>query len=165
MPRAAAVTANTLQAVTIADFRRFAMSIRPDVVALLDARTFAEAERVRVAALVAPLLARHALTIGSDVDVDDEQAGQGITDERDLYRCGDELRVRAYYDARDALLREHGFTGPKDHCPALIAESAARAREAALVAKASQLFGVDFNRAYGDNRKRLLDTLIAAAVQ
>lgn len=89
---------------------------------------------------------------------DDE--GKRITKPRDLYLCEDEALCRRYYDACDAARRVHGFTGPKDHCPALIAENAQLAAECRLIDSGATMTGINRNIIWGANRAELLRILI-----
>ena len=98
---------------TIASLKRWAPKLRPLVVEMLAKRAFAEVERKRVDAYIAPVFAQFRF-------VDDE--GAVITNPKRLYHCEDAAMCAAYYAACDIAHREHGFKGEPGECPALVAE-------------------------------------------
>ena len=122
---------------------------------LLALRAFAEIERKRVDSYLRPIF--------DSFDFRDRD-GEKITNPRNLYLCEDEALCRAYYNLCDAENRKHGFTGPQDHCPALIAEDAAMAAEQALLLSAGKALGFDGNHCWGDLRKKMLHCLIGLCI-
>ena len=102
-----------IKTLTIASLKRWAPKLRPLVVEMLAKRAFAEVERKRVDAYIAPVFAQFRF-------VDDE--GAVITNPKRLYHCEDAAMCAAYYAACDIAHREHGFKGEPGECPALVAE-------------------------------------------
>lgn len=142
---------------TLAQFKQFAREIAPAARAVLMAQAFAELERKRVNAYTRPLFAEYTFA--------DKRTGERITDPKWLYLSEDDDLCADYFKQCDALHREHGFTGPEGHCPALIAENLLMAAQRELLNLASPLFGVDFANTFGDTRKKALDLLIGAALK
>ena len=119
---------------TITSLKRWAPKLRPFVVEMLAKRAFAEVERKRVDAYIAPVFAQFRF-------VDDE--GAVITDPDMLYRCDDEAMCAAYYAACDVAHREHGFTGEPGECPALVAEHTQLKAEWAVLELMERFVGLD----------------------
>jgi hypothetical protein len=117
---------------------------------------FAQVERERVNAYILPIFQRYGFR-------DDE--GKPITNPERLYTCTDEERVAAYYEECDRAHREHGFTGPKGHCPALTAEDALVKAENALIRAASALTGIEVGEVYLESRRKYLDILLGACIK
>ena len=105
----------TTQALTIENLKAFLPTLRPLVLSMTAARTWATVERKRVNAYIMPLFAGFAFI---------DRKGAAITDPKRLYHCDDRAKCAEYYAACDAAHREHGFTGETGCCPALIAEDA-----------------------------------------
>ena len=119
---------------TIAGLKKWASKMRPLVVEMLTKRAFAEVERKRVNAYIAPVFAQFRF-------VDDE--GAVITDPERLYHCDDEAMCAAYYAACDVAHREHGFTGKPGECPALVAEHTQLKAEWAVLESMEKFVGLD----------------------
>ena len=119
---------------TIASLMRWAQKLRPLVVEMLSKRAFAEVERKRVDAYIAPVFAQFRF-------VDDE--GNAIVDEKRLYHCEDKALCDAYYAACDVAHREHGFTGEPGECPALVAEHNQLKAEWAVLESMERFVGLD----------------------
>lgn len=119
---------------TIASLKRWAPKLRPLVVEMLAKRAFAEVERKRVDAYIAPVFAQFCF-------VDDE--GTVITDPERLYHCDDEAMCAAYYAACDVAHREHGYQGEAGTCPALVAEHNQLKAEWAVLESMERFVGLD----------------------
>lgn len=139
---------------TVNEFKRWAKQNRPLAVNALNARAHAELERERVAAYIRPVFESFTWPAGMD--------GHAITGHKDIYLCEDEELCRRYFDACDAAHRLHGFTGPKDHCPALVAESEQIQAENLLLREGCALMGIERESLFGDLRARFLETLLGA---
>lgn len=146
--------------VTVETFKRFMEGVGGELAdRVLLAKAAYLVERERVDAYVEPIFA----TFGFR----DKRTGELLTKSRDLYlapdddRDGDD-RQAAYYEAVDQAHRDRGFTGPKGHCPALIAECEMFAAEKALLKAAGEVFGFDADLLYGKNREKMLDLLLGA---
>lgn len=148
---------------TLVQFKRFSWDIAPAARAVLMAKAFAKLERERVNAYILPIFQRYAFTYGHVIAPD--MAGQTIEKPEHLYLAEDEPRVKQYFEECDRAHRAHGFTGPHGHCPALIAENLLIKTENALIDVAGSLFEVDFHGLFGDDRKKLLDLVIGAALK
>lgn len=122
----------------------------------LATRVFADMERDRVNAYQLPGFAAWGFV--------DKRTGEPIIHPCRLYLSGDDEKCAAYFDAVDALHRAHGFTGPKGHCPALIAEHAQRIAESAVIDSLSAFLGI--NSPWDmTHRAKMLDLAIGAAVK
>lgn len=122
------------------------------VAELLRANEFAAAERARVDAYVRPIFDRYGFA-------DDE--GRRIADPRSIYRCNDDEACGRYFAECDKVHREHGFTGPEGHCPALIAENDALKAQRAAIKSILPALGLDADApVYGRLRDRLVELMI-----
>ena len=119
---------------TIASMKRWAPKLRPLVVEMLAKRAFAEVERKRVEAYIAPVFAQFRF-------VDDE--GAVITSPERLYHCEDAAMCAAYYAACDIAHREHGFKGEPGECPALVAEHNQLKAEWVVLESMERFIGLD----------------------
>lgn len=119
---------------TIAALKRWAPKLRPLVVEMLAKRAFAEVERKRVDAYIAPVFAQFRF-------VDDE--GAVITNPKRLYHCEDAAMCAAYYAACDIAHREHGFKGESGECPALVAEHNQLKAEWVVLESMERFVGLD----------------------
>lgn len=142
---------------TLAALKTWAPTNRAIAVAVREAQAFARTERERVTAYANPILLRFAFK---------DRDGNLITDHDRLYTSctEDEVRWPEYFAALDAEHRAHGFTGPKDHCPALIAQSQQIKTEQALIQSGAALFGIPDVPLYGENRAKFLALLIQACL-
>lgn len=124
-------------------------------VAVREARAFGRSERERVARYANPIFWRFAFR---------DRNGKAITDRDLLYTSceEDEVRWPAYFEELDAAHRANGFAGPKDHCPALIAETRQHEAERALIQAGAVLFGIADVTLYGEERKSFIELLTQA---
>lgn len=155
----------TRQTPDLQTFKLWAKTNAPVAKAVLMAQAYAELERERVDAYIAPILAKYAFKADG---FDGRYLGeypQGITNVRDLYLCGDEPGLKAFYADCDEAHRAHGFTGPQGHCPALRAENLLIEAQNALIEVAKPLFGIESHNLFGDNRKKYLNLLIGACLK
>jgi hypothetical protein len=148
----------------LADFKQHSRDIAPAARAVLMARAHAELTRERVDAYIQPIFESFNFHYSGELAEKCKLSGP-LPARKDLYLCGDDVKVRAYFDACDLAHRERGFTGPKDHCPALIAENLQMETERAFLKLASPLFGVEFEDTYGEQRVKALDLLIGACIK
>jgi hypothetical protein len=147
---------------TVAEFKQFAFDIAPAARAVLMTRAHEELTRERVDAYVRPIFDGYQFKYGA---IYPEKAGTLVESPKDLYLCEEEDRLLNYYEDCDAAHRAHGFTGPKGHCPALIAEHLRFTTESQLIALAAPFFGIADLTMYGDARKKFLDLIIGACIQ
>ncbi len=141
---------------TLQQFKAFSRSNASLARAVIQAQAFAEVERERVDAYRRPIFERFGFT---------DDKGRKITKLSHLFMCPDEEKCAAYYAECNAADVAHGWTGPEGHCPALIAEGLVLKAHQALIAKADDLFGVDFSGScYGENRRKLIELLMGACV-
>lgn len=122
--------------------------------AVMVAMAKADVERKRVDAYIEPIFATF--------NFRDSRTGESIAHSRSLYLSDEEERVKEYYAACDAAHREHGFTGPDGHCPALVAENELLKAERKLLEVACKWLDFDVDLLYGENRKKMLDLLLGA---
>ena len=119
---------------TTAGLKKWASKVRPLIIEMLTKRAFAEVERKRVDAYIAPVFARFSF-------VDDE--GKAITDPEMLFCCHDVEMCAAFYAACDIAHREHGFTGEAGKCPALVAAHETLKVEWAVLESMEKFVGLD----------------------
>ena len=130
---AAKATAAT-EKLTIAGLKKWASKVRPLIIEMLTKRAFAEVERKRVDAYIAPVFARFRF-------VDNE--GAAITDPELLFTCDNEAMCAAFYAACDIAHREHGFTGEVGKCPALVVSHETLKVEWAVLESMEKFVGLD----------------------
>jgi hypothetical protein len=147
---------------TIQAFKQWANDCAPAARAVLMARVFADMERERVDAYILPIFQSYRFTVAKAWRSGPEKDSI-ITRPKDLYLSDDEVLTAAYFDECDQAHRAHGFTGPKGHCPALIAEHLVIVAENALIDLAKPLFGIE--DVYGENRQKYLELLIGACMK
>lgn len=143
---------------------------------------FAQCERERVKAYSRPLLEsfkRH-FEFGdackdflSDsrrvIALERETKPEDIQDTGDLYKLAGTKRNEAFLkDFYDELAEEHiahGWKGNREHCPALVAESAQRDAERALVDAWFRAIGQDPSEVWNlEHRKRMLEIAMGACI-
>ena len=129
------------------------------------AQAFAECERERVDAYIAPVFARFNFVIGPTMAAHYKDGGQRITDPGKLYLCEDEEQCKAYYAACDDAHRAHGFTGKPGYCPALIAEALLIDAQNCLLRVGCDLLGLDDIPAMPEHRAKMLDLLLGACLK
>ncbi len=127
-------TATATKKLTIPGLKKWASKVRPLIVDMLSKRAFAEVEKKRVTAYIAPVFARFSF-------IDD--AGAAITDPELLFCCDDEAMCAAYYAACDVAHSEHGFVGEAGKCRALIAAHETFKAEWVVLASMEQFVGLD----------------------
>ncbi len=149
------------KAPTLAAFKQWAKDCQPAAKAVLMARVFAQMERERVDAYILPLFATYQFEVAKKWQ--ERGIDARITKPGDLYLSDDTPMLTAFYADCDAAHRAHGFTGPAGHCPALVAEHLLCNTEAALIALAESLTGID--HVYGDDRAKYLELLIGACLK
>lgn len=144
------------------NFKQWAKDCAPAAKAVLMAQAFAELERERVDAYIAPIFASYTFPVRADWQ---KRYGPVVKVPKDLYLSDAEDLCTNYYEDCDRAHRAHGFTGPKGHCPALIAENLLMRAQSALIRLAEPLTGIDPDRVYGDDRKQYLHILVGACVR
>jgi len=147
---------------TLPNFKQWAKDCAPAAKAVLMAQAFAELERERVDAYIAPIFARYTFPVKADWQ---ESYGPVVKERKDLYLSDAEDLCANYYEDCDKAHREHGFTGPKGHCPALVAENLHRVTQCALIGLAEPLTGISPDAVYGEDRAKYLNILLGACAQ
>lgn len=147
----------------LAQFKGFCALHKGLAEAVCMAQAFAELERARVTAYVLPIFAKYEFY----TDLEAERGGQRerIANPDLLYLSQDEAQVRAYYDECDAAHRAHGFEGPKDHCPALVAANLLMDAQRALIEAGAGFLGFDANSVWGEKREQMLKLLLGACLK
>lgn len=146
---------------TVAQFKRWCQDHHGLAKAVCLAKAFAQVERERVDAYIRPIFDSYKFEYGPEI-TRRELTGR-IPSPKELYLVDDGPELAAYYADCDDAHRAHGFTGPKGHCPALVAEHLLCIAEGHLIDAAMPLFGIE--HVYGDDRKRYLDLLIGACLK
>lgn len=148
---------------TLANVKRWAHSQEraKAVAALALARAFAKATRERVDAYTRPIFDRYTFYTDKCAERSHGRAtpAERITDPKDLYLSTDEAQVARYFDECAEAHAAHGWKGPRDHCPALVAEHEVVKAERVLLLAGAEFLGVDFHDLYGDDRRRAVDLL------
>src|SRR3990167_7883964 len=127
---------------TLPQFKAWTQSNHRLARAVCLAQAFAQVERERVTKYIALVFEQYHFF---------DQAGTKITEPERLYLSQDEALCSRYYEHCDRAHREHGFTGPRGHCPALEAQELQRQAEAALLDAGCELMEID-NTIYGKDR-------------
>lgn len=148
---------------TIAEFKKWSRANKPLALTLCKAMAFATVERKRVNAYIRPIFDSYTF-----LDTLTGRAGRiigtPIPDPEQLYLCLDKEQLAHYYNACDTAHREHGFTGPYGHCPALVAEHLVTQAEWALLDAGCALLGLS-EHPHMHNRQKLIDLLLRACLQ
>ena len=144
---------------SIKEFKRWSRENASLARAVCLAQAFAECERERVDAYVRPIFERYAFQLAGKWNLSGP-----VEKLSDLYLCEDE-RLPEFYEELDKAHRLHGFTGPHGHCPALVAEMLLVNAQNALLASGCALMGIEREALYGENRRKMLDLLMGAALK
>lgn len=127
---------------------------------LLIAKAFAITEKERVD--------RYIKVVFDDYNFFDKRTGERVTDPELLYLCDLGSReVKEYYEQCDKAHREHGFKGPKDHCPSLIAQDLERQAVKLLIDAAEPFFKISHDDLLCSGMKnfsKYVDALISLVV-
>ena len=127
------------------------------------AQAFEQCERKRVDAYIRPIFDSFQFEYSGDLAQKCGLSGP-VRDPEDLYLVEQDVKLKDYYNECDAEHREHGFTGPQGHCPALRAEYLRREAEAALLVSLGEFLGEPFDETYGDMRKKAIDLALSACL-
>lgn len=136
---------------TIEQFTAWAKAHNQLAKAVCAAQALSECERVRVDAYILPLFRSFKF--------------DGIGEPDLLYRCDDDAKCAQYFAACDVAHREHGFTGPAEHCPALIAREIYIDAQNALLRSGCDLTGLRDIPSLPDQRAAMLDILLTACLK
>jgi len=139
--------------------------VRQLVLELLAAKAFAEAEHERVKAYTAPIFAEY------EFHPADEWTERlygttraRVLTEEELYLT--DMTAPAYREycerVKDAHAA-HGWTGPREHCPALVAKSKVTVAENALVKSILKFMGAEGCNAYGETRRKIIELACRSA--
>jgi hypothetical protein len=129
------------------------------------AQAHAELKREQVDAYIRPVFDRFNFVIGPNMAGSRRDAGERITDPRQLYLSEDEAQCAAFYAACDVAHREHGFTGEHGFCPALVAEALLIDAQNALLRSGCDLLGLDDIPCMPKDRAKMLDLLFGACIK
>jgi hypothetical protein len=146
---------------TLKQFTAWAKANRALARNVIAAQAFAQCERERVNAYIAPVFAKFDFR----ADRHAKNPGEKITKPSDLYLSTDEAKCAEFYAACDTAHRAHGFTGPEGYCPALIAETARSDAENMLLDAGAALLGVDHIWNTLEQRKQALDLFLGACLK
>lgn len=149
---------------TLSQFKAWSRDAAPLVSALVAAQAFAQCKREQVDAYVRPIFDRYQFQYSGDLATKLGLSGP-LPSPKELYLCDDEPALQAYFADLDDAHRAHGFTGPKGHCPALVAETLLVRAEQALLELAEPVVGIAPYQVYGEKRRSYLDLLIGGAMQ
>lgn len=135
--------------------------------AYLLAQTFAQAERERVDAYIKPLFELYNFYPDEKWREKGRMKMDRITDIDRLYLTDLESPQYKEFMAECAKEhRKHGWTGPADHCPALVADGIRVNAENLLIEHTSKSLPLGFEdiHIYGEHRKKLLDLVVSMTV-
>lgn len=148
---------------TLEQFKAWAKAHKPLALAVLQAQAYAEVRREQVDAYIKPIFDTYRFYVSKEFR--DTAKDERITTPNDLYLTDlDDPLVKAYYEDCDKAHHEHGFTGPKGHCPALEAEHLLMEAQNHLLDCGAELTGISASDLYGDNRAKMLELLLGACM-
>lgn len=129
--------------------------------AVCQAQAFAKCERERVFSYTLPIFRRYSFRVNPKFS---HRYGEMVERPADLYLTDEEEKTTAYYAECNSAHREHGFTGPDGHCPALVAEGLQRTAEHVLIESGCELLGIEspYNL---DHRRELLRILLGCGIK
>lgn len=143
--------------------------IRAAVEAYIMGKAFARMERKRVDAYVLPIWESYDFRISEDMAGGPQEVGEKLKNPGEIYLAGDDIRVdRFFEECREAHIA-NGWKGPRDQCPALVAEHQLTKLEAALIdvsAKPFKMCDQDFWERPNalENRKAWIDNVCGLIV-
>jgi len=142
---------------TLKQFQSWAKENQSLALAVCKATAFAQLERERVDKYTMPIFQRYGFK--------DEQ-GQPIDKPGQLYLCQDEQLCTTYFTECNKANQAHGWGGPFDHCPALVAEHNQIKIEQALIDEGAKLMGIE-SQGWNtlEDRKKMLDLLLGACLK
>jgi hypothetical protein len=140
------MTTATIARRTPAELKAFNLrTLRPLVAALLAARVFAECERERVDAYTAPIFAEYDFRPAQEWR--DTEPDERLT-LKNLYLT--DLDSPTYHEFNERCYdaaAAHGWTGPRESCPACVAEYAVTKAEWEVLKALCGFMGVDWETA------------------
>lgn len=151
---------------TLYQFKAFARDHAELAYAVAMAQAFAQVERERVSAYIQPLFELYDFYV---CDQFAERIGrERITDPDRLYLT--DLESPQYLDfveQCDVEHRKHGFTGPKGHCPALVADELRRVAERTLIGEGCRFMGIEPDALWRNMgaHSKMLDLLMGACLK
>ena len=140
------------------EFKAWAKAHRMDAMTVCAAQAIANVERERVDAYIRPIFDRFTFL--------NKRTGEQITNPDDLYLAEDPRLDEGgeYWEACDAAHRDHGFTGKRYYCPALIADPDLIKSQNKFLRLGCDLFGLEDIPSMPDHRKKMLDLLLGACL-
>lgn len=147
---------------TLSQFKKWAKEHASLANAVCLAQAFAQIERERVDAYVAPIFARYGFQYG---EIAKGMHTGLIENPKYLYLCEEEEKVAAYYAECDKAHRQYGFEGKDGECPALVAETLKIDAENALLDAGCKWLEIDRSAMGMDHRKQMLDLLIGGCIK
>jgi len=141
---------------SLSQFKVWAKDNQSLAMAVCKATAFAKVTRERVDKYTVPIFESYGFK---------DEEGEPIPDKDQLYICKDEKRVATYYEKCNRANRVHGWNGPEDHCPALVASYTQTKMEWALLDKGCELLGLKDHPHHLDDRQKMLDLLLGACLK
>lgn len=148
---------------TLDEFKTWAKAHSKQALQVCTAKAFAQCEKERVNAYIQPIFESFKFTYAGKLAESCKLTGP-IPNQNELYLCDDEVRLAAYYAECDQAHREHGFTGPTGHCPALTADHFRIQTENLFLREGCDLFELEDIPGMPADRKKLLDLLLGACL-
>lgn len=147
------------------EFKAWSKRNRHVAVEVIRARAFAEVERARVDAYIAPIFASYEFHVSEEMAAR-RGSRERITEVKNLYLTDLEApEYKNFLADCDAAHVAHGFKGKAGQCPALVAETLRITAENALVTSVSDFFGTDFSVCFGEDRKQLIEMCLGACLE
>jgi hypothetical protein len=116
------------------NLKAWARANRSLAMTVAKAKAFAEIERERVDAYIAPIFARYGFK---------DEDGKAIENASRLYMCEDDAACKAFYAECELAHRANGWKGEEGCCPALVAEDLQCRAEQLLLDSLGRLSSVD----------------------
>jgi hypothetical protein len=143
---------------TIDEFKQYARIECSELIAtLIAARIFAEVERERVNSYVEPIFAQYDFRPSAEWLTRRGGMADAPLTRKDLYLT--DLDAPAYLEYCERVKDAHaanGWTGDRDFCPALVAESAVNDAENAVLVSLGRMMNAPFEKLYGEKREHAL---------
>lgn len=145
------------------DFKKLCKENRELALAVCKARAYAEVMREQVDKYTLPIFNKYKFRV-SFSEMRGEY-GEFVKSPKDLYLTDlDSQDVKNFYKDVAAEHRKHGFKGPEDHCPALVAENFLTEAENVLLDVFKEFFKIEECGLYGENRKKMLNLVMGACL-
>jgi hypothetical protein len=155
-----------MENLTLPNFQQWARDNKPLALAVSGARVFAEMEKERVNAYILPIFAKYEFYNDLECEQTNSRRAERtrITNPALLYLSTDEEQVQRYYEETYDAHEQHGWTGERGYCPALVARHLQVQAENTLLESYQSQMDIETMCLTLEKRQRMLDLLLGACL-